>query len=334
MSSFLSRLFSKQRRTVLMRKDNSRVLLLVAGENASVDYFVKGHLCDLGREFVELDSLREHAPDIERHDCGTVVVVRYLPKKLVGPLRRFKQGGGRVVYFMDDDLMDRRAASSLPRPYAEKIRTLARDMRPVLEELCDEFWVSTAFLAEKYRVWLPVLLGPRPLLAQVQPREAVSICYHGSGSHQAEQRWLLDVITATNTQLDHSYFEIFGDLAVNRMYREVPRCAVLHPMSWPNYRAYTGLVKRDIALAPLLPDPFNNGRGPTKFFDFARMGAVGIYSDVAPFKGFVRHGIDGFLLDNDPAAWIHTIMELVSNPGLRRRMAAAAEARAIDHCIT
>jgi len=105
--------------------------------------------------------------------------------------------------------------------------------------------------------------------------------------------------------------------------------SVVHPMSWSNYLAYTGSVLRDIGLAPLLPDPFNAARGPTKFFDFARMNAMGIYSDVEPYRSFVRNGVDGVLLDNDPVIWVRTIRELADQPSRRRQMAEAARQRAL-----
>ena len=82
-------------------------------------------------------------------------------------------------------------------------------------------------------------------------------------------------------------------------------------------------------LAPLLPGAFNAARGPTKFFDFARMGAVGIYSDVAPYRGFIRPEVDGILLPNEPAVWVKAIAGLVADPERRVRMATAARERAL-----
>jgi glycosyltransferase involved in cell wall biosynthesis len=100
-------------------------------------------------------------------------------------------------------------------------------------------------------------------------------------------------------------------------------------MDWSNYLTYTGSVRRDIGLAPLLPEPFNAGRAPTKFFDFARMGAVGIYTDTEPYRNFVRHGVDGLLLPNEPMAWAAAIDELATDAVRRQGLAAAARERAL-----
>jgi hypothetical protein len=245
-------------------------------------------------------------------------------------LRRFHANGGKLIYFMDDDLMDPAALVGLPPAYAKKIRKLTINQRSTLESLCSEFWVSSSYLAEKYREWSPKLLAPRPAMANLLQVSGTAVCYHGTASHQAELNWLAPIITAVQAAKPDTQFEVFGDHSVNKLYRDIPRVSILHPMSWSNYLSYTASVRRDIALAPLLPNPFNAARGPTKFFDFARMGAVGIYTDVEPYRGFVRDGEDGLLLPNDPALWERTIVELVEDEPRRRRMAEAARQRALE----
>jgi hypothetical protein len=98
-------------------------------------------------------------------------------------------------------------------------------------------------------------------------------------------------------------------------------------MSWPQYLAYTQSRKADIGLAPLLPSKFNAARGATKRMDYARMGAVGIYTDVQPYSDHVQHANDGWLLPNDPAVWVKTILELADNTALRAEMRLAVQTR-------
>lgn len=247
------------------------------------------------------------------------------------PLEEFRKQGGRVIYFMDDDLLDPNALADLPSAYRKKIYSMATRHRSFLESLCNEVWVSTPFLARKYAYLSPELLVPRAQFAQAEKQEDdCFICYHGTASHRAELDWLRPIIGAVQNRQPRTHFEVFGDLAVNRLYRDFPRTSVLHPMSWPNYFDYTVGVSRDIALAPLMPSTFNPGRGPTKFFDYTRMGAVGIYTDVEPYSGFIRHEIDGILLPNDPEHWIEMIGQLVRSPERRRRIATAAAERALS----
>jgi glycosyltransferase involved in cell wall biosynthesis len=95
-------------------------------------------------------------------------------------------------------------------------------------------------------------------------------------------------------------------------------------MSWPQYLAYTQSRKADIGLAPLLPSRFNAARGATKWMDYARMGAVGIYTDVQPYSEHVRHGVNGLLLPNEPEVWVQNILDLADNTELREQMRIAA----------
>lgn len=305
------------------------VVVISTGLNPSFDYFVRPHLVNCGFQFEQIDAELVKANSVDWQGVRIVVLVRYLPKEWIAPLQEFRLQGGRVVYFMDDDLMDADAHSSLPVPYARKIRRLATDHLALIEEMCADFWVSSDYLSKKYSRWKPKVLTPRPNAKMLEENRFVKMVYHGSASHQAEFRWLVPVIEAVQAGGNLTWFEVFGDISVNRLYRSFPRVSVMHPMGWDTYLAYTSGVSREIGLAPLLPDPFNAARAPTKFFDFARMGAVGLYSDVAPYSDFIRDGIDGILLPNDPSAWVAAINALATDDHRRSIMARAARERAL-----
>jgi hypothetical protein len=307
--------------------------VLSSGDSATLSYLIEPHLASLGRSHDLIDATSR--TDVAEALCfHTVIIVRYLPTHWLQPLRAFRAMGGQIVYFMDDDLMDEAAVAGLPKAYARKIRLLATRQRANIEALCDEFWVGTPHLAEKYGTWNPTVL---PLLASgpdLAHTPLVTFFYHGTASHRAELEWLPQIVDSVQSAGPQTMFEVFGDHSVNKMFKGFPRTAVLHPMSWPSYLAYTASVRRDIGLAPLLPGAFNAARGPTKFFDFARMGAVGIYSDIAPYRGFIRPEVDGLLLPNEPALWVKAIAELVADPERRMRMATAARERALTLAST
>jgi hypothetical protein len=259
-----------------------------------------------------------------------VIIVRYFSRKWLRDLHDFRAAGGRIIYFMDDDLMDRDATVNLPSKYRKKIYNSATRHRHTLENLCNDFWVATPYLKNKYASWNARLLSPSASVSELEPSSAVSVCYHGTASHPLELDWLAPVMAGTLAETPFVRFEIFGDIVVNRMYRDAPRVSVIHPMSWHNYFSYTKSIRNDIALAPVLRDPFNAARGPTKFFDFVRMGSVGIYSNVEPYLGFIRDGVDGVLLPNDPEVWKAKIVELACNPIMRKQMFEAAKERALS----
>lgn len=305
----------------------SDTVILCEGESASIEYLIRPHLQAQGRDAVILDQRRVAPENPVRFGCRNVIICRYLPKVWIQPLRDFRSQGGRITYFMDDDLMDSLALAGLPSAYRKKIKSFATSHFHLLTELCHEFWVGSAFLAAKYWQWAPLVLTPRTVLEAGRDTEFTTICYHGTSSHQAELKWLAPILSGVGREYGNLVFELFGDNNINKLYRDLPGATILHPMSWSNYLRYTRAVKRDIALAPLLPDAFNKGRGPTKFFDYTRMGAVGIYTNVDPYRDFVRHEIDGILLPNEPGEWISAVDALVHDPGRRQAMAMAAAER-------
>jgi hypothetical protein len=304
------------------------VVVIEHGRMPSTDYFVVPHVTRPGLPVSVFNSTRGGVDTSALSPGALVVFVRYIDARWAEAVRAAREHLAGVVLFMDDDLLDWRALRGLPVRYAYKIWRLALRRRQWLADVKASLWVSSEYLAGKYPSLNPVVIAAAPTPDIVLSRPAVRIAYHGTASHAAEIRWLAPIIRDVQERCDHTFFEIFGRADVNRLYRGIPRTAVLHPMSWPNYLAHTSLGGLHIGLAPLLPGRFNAGRSSTKFFDFVRCGAVGIYSDVAPYAGFIRNGVDGLLVKNDPHAWVEAILRLVRDGKTRTKMAEVAAERA------
>ena len=306
-------------------------IVLSEGATASTDYFLFPYLNSLGYRATVLDTRVAPLESLNVSGYRMVVISRYLPRKWLGVLEELRRQGIKIVYFMDDDLFDLRALQGLPWRYTWKIVSRALVHRRRLQRLCSDVWVSTPYLAEKYAGLQPVLLQPMLSLKTLETpksiHESIHVCYHGTASHQQEIEWLLPIVKAVQERTDHIHFELFGTQAVHKIFRTLPRVSILHPMSWPNYLSFTSVQKRNLALAPLLPGAFNAGRGPVKFYDYARMGAVGLYSDEPPYRGFINDGVDGVLLENDPGVWADALTELAGNHVKRERMAAEVRRR-------
>lgn len=300
-----------------------RVVLLEWEPNPSSDQLLMPWLATLGHAPVRQ---RTEAPDLA--DGDLVVIVRYLSP---ATRRAIEAHAGRlagVAYFMDDDLWDAAAWHGLPHDYRRRLQTRARAHLPWLQTHANALWVSTGALATKYAAWAPRTLPLLPQPTAVAEAAPVWVAYHGTASHGAEIAWLQPVLAQALARCPALHFELFGDRHVASMYRSLPRVAVLHPMPWPAYRAYTAATRRDIGLAPLRPSAFNAARGAVKFMDYARMGAVGLYSAVPPYAGFVRDNTDGLLLPDEPAAWVEALVALACDTPRRMAMLQAARLRA------
>ena len=299
------------------------------GKTATTDYFIEPYLKSLGYQIRLLDK-----PSLDKLDsyldCDVCVISRYISYSHLNFLQELKLRGVKIIYFMDDDLFDINALSGLPYKYQWKIFTQAFIYQSKLKKICDEFWVSTAYLAEKYADLNPMLLNPIPSVKTAIKNKTVSVCYHGTASHNQEIRWLIEIIEAVQSSSENIYFELFGTKTINKLFANYPRVSILHPMKWSNYFQFTASQKRDIALAPLLENDFNAARGATKFYDYARLGAVGIYSNVVPYKGFIRDGVDGILLENKVDTWVDNILALSQNQHQRNILSQAIEQRVFD----
>ncbi len=313
----------------------SNAYVLSEGNTASTDYFLLPYLESIGYT-PELIDTRQAPSRLLPHKEGSLVVLsRYFPPDWQDVLASWIKTGSRIVYFMDDDLFDPCVLRGLPWRYRWKIVRLAIIQKRRLKELCSEFWVSTPYLVQKYADLKPRLIQASPSRELIHSSSSlVSICYHATASHRSEIHWLADVIRVVQLSSPNTHFEIFGDSVVKRHYRGIPRVSILHAMNWSQYLAWSGSVRRDIALAPLLQNGFNRARGPTKFLDYARMHAAGIYSAVPPYEGFIRHGVDGLLVDNDPDQWGEAILELVTEEVKRKRIAISARSRAIGTALS
>jgi hypothetical protein len=305
----------------------AQAAVLSEGHTASTDYLILPYLEQLGYQTTVLDGAALDKANLNGYQL--LVISRYVTSQQLALLARYQPCGLQIVYFMDDDLFDLRALAGLPLRYQWKIFHTALIRRPQLKRICDAFWLSNQHLLEKYAALKPVLVNPTASAKTLanHPKTAVHVCYHGTASHYAELAWLIPVIAAVQAQSDHIHFELFGSSKWAQAVKKYPRVSILHPVSWSNYLAYTSVQKRDIGLAPLLPSHFNAARGATKFFDYARMGAIGLYSDVAPYQGFIRDGVDGCLLANDQALWVAKILQLASDVGQRHLLSEGVQER-------
>jgi len=300
---------------------HSAIYVVEERENPSTNYFVLPAVRAIGKpvHWFRFDELPSAPVD------ALVIFVRYVPEAW----RKWVEDNGSdltsVVLFMDDDVLDWKAAAGMPWHYRWKLWRLSGSQRDWLRGQGAALWVSTPYLQEKYADW-PVSLV-LPSAPDAEPDGVTRIFYHGSASHRTEIDWLAEIMQPVMAAEPLVRFELVGDRAVHRAWRRFPGVTVIHPMNWPAYRAFCGLQGRHVGLAPLLKGNFNCARSYTKFFDITRCGAVGVYSRHPAFMGAVRDGLDGCLVDNQAGVWAETVLMLVRDGELRARMHASALGR-------
>ncbi|MGL4544207.1 MAG: glycosyltransferase family 1 protein [Plesiomonas sp.] len=296
-----------------------RVIILHEGNSPTLAYFQNSISEQFGHAQIILkDSNDLSHLSIQQDDA--IVVIRFISSFWQARIEQNIDKVSKIVYFIDDDLLDPAALQRLPKDYRKKILRRASAQHRWITLYCDEFWVSTPYLSEKYAHFDPKIIQPKPPVSLFEPVSTLRVAYHGSSSHKDEKIWLHDVISRVMERTKNITFEIFGEHDIYKLYRNIPRVTVLHPMSWDNYLVYTKTQRIDIGLAPLLDSDFNAARGHVKFYDFVRMGAVGIFSDSPPYQGVVKQNVNGILLDNDIEKWTATIESLACNHEKRSQL--------------
>lgn len=281
--------------------------------NPSADFFVLPALAAAGWRVVRCGF--SDLPATKDLKGSVVVFVRYVPlawARLVESVQLHS-----LIFFMDDDVLDVHASIGMPWRYRFKLARLAAWRITWLREQKAQLWVSTPYLQEKYARWQPQLVLPSPVGVA---SDVCRVFYHGSASHNAEIDWLYPIMEEVLRRDMQVTFEIVGGRDVYRLYRGLPRVNVVHPMKWPAYQHFLSSGIRDIGLAPLLDLPFNRARSYTKFYDFTRCGAVGVYSQGSECASVIHHGTDGLIVGLEQDAWVSAILALSSDKPLRQKL--------------
>jgi hypothetical protein len=286
----------------------------------------------LDARIVEVDSAEPPGRQIQNSIIAAdlVVVVRYLPRNWLRALRRVRRAGIPLVYLMDDDLLDPALLPQLPAAYRQRLRQRITRQRAQIPELSDLIWVTSDFLERKYAHLGALQLPLSPHVGLLAERPRLQLAYLGSSVHSLEFAWLRELLILVQSRQPHTHVDLFGDLSINRQFRDRPRVRILHPMRWPSFLAETGQGRCDLLLTPLLESPVNAARAPVKFIDAARCGAAGLYSDRSPYRGFIRPGIDGLLLGDRHLEWLEAIEWLIQDPEARHRIATEGRRRALQ----
>jgi len=312
----------------------SRFVVLEYGRNPSTDYYVLPFIKGNYSAPVSVLDISEPEPKNWNElipEGAFIVIVRYVTKSALENIQAFRSRLRGVAYFLDDQLSSVMQYPWLSVNYRNKVLRLFVSHQRSLARVCSDVWVSTQYLVEKYQNNSPTLVRAVPEIDCGDRNHPIQIFYHGSSNHWPEMQWLKPIIHEIQTKRKDTHFQIIGNHQVNRLYRDIPRTTVLHPMPWKNYQAYCRSMQLDIGLAPLLDNPFNAARSHSKYFDILRCGAAGIYADKPPYNQFVENGVTGLLVGDHPEQWLEAIEGLADDRNRLEKLQSACRAPIYQH---
>ena len=303
-------------------------------------------LCPLSHPALEEKIDLTHGTAEEIPDCDLLVVERHTLWPYESQLDGFtrvlascRRRGVPVIYELDDNLLDLRRDEPWEKYPGDSLRSVVA----FLARQADGMIVSSPALAERVArlrgnvVVVPNALDERLFGFAPDPpapdAAAVTIGYMGTLTHEADIRMVLAPLRALLVRhAGRVRLEIVGGAEGERIaslfgglpYRtREPGLEDPYPKFVAWMRAH---LRWDVAIAPLEDDAFTRGKSDLKYLDYAALGIPGVFSDVGPYRGSVRHRETGLLAKNEPKAWADALEEIVSDGVLRARLAEAAKA--------
>lgn len=124
----------------------------------------------------------------------------------------------------------------------------------------------------------------------------------------------------------------FPEIQDKGLFSNHPDVEYLPPVKFKDYPKM--VAKADIVAIPLEDTKFNACKSDIKGLEFAAMRIPCVASDIAPYKRWVEHEKNGFLVKkNKVKFWMKYLKLLVDNKALREKMGREAKKRAVERDI-
>lgn len=268
---------------------------------------------------------------IEEFRPQVVVFTRYGAADGPEILRHCKARDIPVVYHIDDDLLE--LPPSLGAEILKRQGAAAQARRAMLAE-CDLIYASTAELAK--------VLGsrfPRQPLVQgiyasyrelrpAAPREHAGpvIGYMGSKGHREDLELVVPALVDLMQARPELRFETFGTIEMPAELRRFEGRVRHHPVqkSYAEFLQSMADLGWSIGLAPLVDEPFNRCKAPTKFIEYTSCGIPAVASNLPVYADAIPAGA-GLLVGED---WKGALEAVLDSPDRRASMLDAAR----RHC--
>jgi GT2 family glycosyltransferase/glycosyltransferase involved in cell wall biosynthesis len=230
-----------------------------------------------------------------------------------------------VIYDLDDNLFD------LPpdHPDAAHYGPVSTALRECINRF-SAVTVSTENLRQQLAPHHPnVVVVPNrlPFYPDVAPK-SLRILISGTPSHLSDIDFLVPVLERVARAIPVQI--LFWGYYPEKL-PHLTNIGVIEQFSahYPDYLKTLGGLGAAVGLIPLADRTFNQAKSDLKFREYTAAKMAILASDVGPYRT-IRHGIDGYVLPNDPFAWESALAEVLRNPSGQLVMANNAFRRVTE----
>ena len=257
-----------------------------------------------------------HVNNLDYYSSADVVVVQK-EALITQDLSRFMLDNPKPIIYETDDLFQKvplYLGTHLFRSHITANLNLFSSWKAT-------FVVSTPYLSNKLKDYsndITVIYNAPPFAFNkniAQTKESMIIGFLGSPSRIHDFAVMGDALERVSTKYPLVKFLFIGQVPNNFEHRfpvEYCRFSEDYQKALNRFRSR----KPVIGLAPLLDNQYNRAKSEIKYIDYTYAGAVGIYSDIIPYRAIQG----GLLVKNHPEQWYETICRLIEDAELRTQL--------------
>lgn len=241
-----------------------------------------------------------------------VIIVRGSTKSELVLVQKMKKKGKKIVYVLDDDLLN---VPFYSKSYYYFLDKEIRNNFIALLTNSDILVSPSIRIIEKYGSGKKSVLIREAIESVYQKKEKkkekIKIGFAGSKDREYEfDNLLSEVLREIRNKYGNKIeIECIG-IAPQRCIQYIDRI-----FSYQNsYEDYLNLIEKlewDIGLAPLISNEFNECKYYNKYLEYGRYGIIGVYSNVYPYSEKIENWSNGILVDNRSELWISILEQLI-----------------------
>ncbi|WFP75512.1 glycosyltransferase family 1 protein [Mesorhizobium sp. WSM4906] len=153
--------------------------------------------------------------------------------------------------------------------------------------------------------------------------EEIRIGFAGSPSRVDDLDLIAPLIEPVLERYPKTVFEFAGVLpkaiATGARVRFFP-----HTGDYTTYIRFQASRNWAIGLAPLVDNEANRSKTDNKYREYSACRIAGVYSNIPPYRGVVKNGETGIMVENTIECWLDALSILIESPEKQKRLAELA----------